>query len=128
MGTNYELRTNPCPHCGRTDAPLHIGKSTWKGDAGLAFIFQGGTWPCSTAEMRCWEDWKALILTTGAAVFDEYGERCDAAEFVAKVENTSQTARRAVADEQADAWDTIHMTGLEWVDRDGFWFTEVEFR
>lgn len=28
MGTNYYLKQNTCPHCGRGDEPLHIGKSS----------------------------------------------------------------------------------------------------
>ena len=27
MGTNYYLKIDPCPHCGRSDKRLHIGKS-----------------------------------------------------------------------------------------------------
>lgn len=28
MGTNYDLHTDACPHCGRSDHPRHVGKSS----------------------------------------------------------------------------------------------------
>lgn len=64
MGTNYYLRTDPCPHCGRSDEELHIGKSS----AGWCFSLH--VMPEDGIDgLEAWEQrWK-----TGR-IFNEYRE------------------------------------------------------
>jgi hypothetical protein len=74
MGTNYHLHKDACPHCGRSDPPLHIGKQS----AGWRFIFRGDLGPQSFAE------WK-LLLAEGRILGDD-DEPVPLEEFVAMVE------------------------------------------
>ncbi len=64
MGTNYYLHRNVCPHCGRGDDPLHIGKSS----AGWCFSLH--VIPESNIhDLDGWErEWLLGVIE------DEYGE------------------------------------------------------
>lgn len=64
MGTNYYLHRNICPHCGRADEELHIGKSS----AGWCFSLH------VTDEITSLDDWKKLFAEEGAVIKDEYGD------------------------------------------------------
>lgn len=75
MGTNYYLHRNACPHCGRGDEPLHIGKSS-------------GGW-CFTLHVDPeipvgdLSDWRALWAT--GVIKDEYGAVVTVAEMEATI-------------------------------------------
>lgn len=66
MGTNYYLHENACPHCGRGDEPLHIGKSS----AGWVFALHVDQWQ----EIDSLEDWEARWARPGSVIKDEYGD------------------------------------------------------
>lgn len=65
MSANYYLHQNECPHCGRTDAPLHIGKSS----AGWHFMLR--VYP--DKGITTLEDWTTLFHGDGF-ILDEYGQ------------------------------------------------------
>jgi len=64
MGTNYYLKVDPCPHCGRSDERLHIGKSSAGWCFSLHVIPEDG--------INDLDDWRKL-WTTGI-IETEYGE------------------------------------------------------
>jgi hypothetical protein len=65
MGTNFYLHKNACQHCGRSDEPLHIGKSSVGWVFGLHVIPEDGI-----ADLA---DWERLWSESGAIIKDEYG-------------------------------------------------------
>lgn len=73
MGTNYYLETPACPHCGRGDRPLHIGKSSGGWCFGLHVIPEQG--------LSSLEDWRARWGAEGTTIRDEYGQEVTAAEM-----------------------------------------------
>jgi len=74
MGTNYYLRLNICPDCGRYDS-IHIGKSS----SGWRFLFRGypdtGDTPLNeiTSIIHNVRDWQEV--TPRGEIWDEYGTR-----------------------------------------------------
>ena len=73
MGTNYYLYGPECPHCLRSDPPLHIGKSSagWFFSLRVSRRLDDG-YPISLEEWR--ERWGA----PGVFILDEYGGPVDA--------------------------------------------------
>lgn len=65
MGTNYYLHSDPCPHCGRSDEPVHIGKSS----CGWCFSLH------VTNDIHSLDDWMKVWAKPGRFILDEYGER-----------------------------------------------------
>lgn len=62
MGMNYYVKQAICPHCGRSDPPVHIGKLSF----GWRFLFATAAgWPDSR------EGWRERLQ--GAAIVDEDG-------------------------------------------------------
>lgn len=86
MGTNYYLRLNICPHCGRYDA-VHIGKSS----SGWRFTFRGypdtADTPLSdiTSIVHSVEDWMKVM--EDGEIWDEYGTRTPIEMFWGMVES-----------------------------------------
>lgn len=68
MGTNYYLLLNPCPHCGKADDRLHIGKSS----VGWCFTLHVG-YVSDKDYVSDLPDWEALFDRAGSAIEDEYG-------------------------------------------------------
>lgn len=66
MGTNYYATLPPCPHCGRTDERVHIGKSS----AGWCFSLQTHT----SLGINTLDDWKRYLADK--VITDEYGVNC----------------------------------------------------
>jgi hypothetical protein len=66
MGTNYYLEPPPCPHCGRGDEPLHIGKSS----AGWCFSLR--VYP--EKGINDLPDWEKLFADPNLKIKDEYGD------------------------------------------------------
>jgi hypothetical protein len=74
MGTNYYLRENICEHCGRSDEPTHIGKSS----AGWCFALH--VYP--DQGIHDLPDWESRWATAPHAVIkDEYGRELSADEM-----------------------------------------------
>jgi len=64
MGTNYYMETEPCPHCGRSDEPVHIGKSS----AGWCFALHVHP----ERNINSLADWQAEWAKPGVRIVDEY--------------------------------------------------------
>lgn len=64
MGTNYYLHTEPCEHCGRTDPPLHIGKSSGSWCFALHVIPERG--------LNSLLDWELEWTKSDKRIRDEY--------------------------------------------------------
>ncbi len=77
MGTNYYARLDACPHCGRSDDELHIGKSS----GGWTFSFR------AHENIRSWRDWQEFLAKPNVRIFDEYGEEKTVTEFTQLVES-----------------------------------------
>lgn len=77
MGTNYYAYRNTCPHCGRSDAPMHLGKSS----AGWPFLFQGDR----DEDLKDWPTWKAWLMASGAEIRTEYGDVVSVDDLEAKI-------------------------------------------
>jgi hypothetical protein len=63
MGTNYYLKLDVCPHCGRERERIHIGKSS----AGWCFALHVDP----ERGLHDLEDWKALWSSYQAFIVDE---------------------------------------------------------
>lgn len=66
MGTNYYAHKPACPHCGRGDDPLHIGKSSG------GWCFALNTHP--EEGINSWPDWLDYFDTENVEILDEYGD------------------------------------------------------
>ena len=72
MGTNYYVALDVCPHCGRGEDSLHIGKSS------AGWVFSLNTHP--EHGIKSLEGWQNFLR--GKMVFDEYGSRVTLAELL----------------------------------------------
>lgn len=79
MGTNYYLHGKECPCCGRTDEPLHIGKSS----AGWHFALH----IIPEMKINSLEDWIALWESDEYHIENEYGKRIEADEMIDIITN-----------------------------------------
>ncbi len=75
MGMNYYLVPNCCVHCGRGDAPIHIGKSS----AGWCFSLH------VTDEYESLEYWILQFNSEGAKIVDEQGGIFTPNEMIRKI-------------------------------------------
>lgn len=66
MGTNYYLRSKPCPCCGHSKEERHIGKSSF------GWCFALHVYPADGIEN--WEKWQTLIEGEGVVIVNEYEE------------------------------------------------------
>lgn len=66
-----------CPHCGRSDPPEHVGKSSY----GWSFSFQTGE-----GMPRSWAEWKQRLA--GERIEDEYGSTVSLSDLETIVEET----------------------------------------
>lgn len=73
MGTNYYLHSEVCPACGRSDEPLHIGKSS----AGWCFSLH------VTDEITSLDDWRKEWSKPGRVIRNEYGADVSAGDMEA---------------------------------------------
>jgi hypothetical protein len=67
MGTNYYLHENICKYCGRSDKPLHIGKSS----AGWHFMLH----VIPQYDIHSLDDWRNRFLQWGGQIRSENGEK-----------------------------------------------------
>lgn len=91
MGTNYYVAMEACPHCGRGDDRLHIGKSS----AGWEFLFA----PYPENGLTSWRAWKTFLKNR--PIVDEYGQPIDLYDLECLIEAkrggyTSRTAPASV--------------------------------
>lgn len=77
MGTNYYLRMNICPHCGRYDE-VHLGKSS----GGWRFMFHGYRDKDDPIKLTNLVNLFKILNTEGIRIFDEYGEEETRQEFL----------------------------------------------
>ena len=63
MGTNYYVKRESCPHCGRGDGDLHIGKSSGGWTFALHVYPEDG--------INTLDDWKPILKSH--EIRDEYG-------------------------------------------------------
>lgn len=85
MGTNYYLQRDICPHCGRSDERLHIGKSS----AGWCFSLHVDP----DEGINCLSDWQALWSTPNAKIVDEYGQEHSPDELLETISNRAWPKR-----------------------------------
>ncbi len=69
MGTNYYVETDKCPHCGRSDERVHIGKSS----AGWCFSLNTHRTPVDDYDIQTLNDWRSFW--EGKIIVDEYGDQ-----------------------------------------------------
>lgn len=75
MGTNYYWHKAPkCDCCGREDAPLHIGKSSY------GWCFSLHVHPGDGIHNL--DDWKAVLAQKGSYIRDEYGDLIESGELL----------------------------------------------
>ena len=82
MGTNYYLKSPPCPHCGKAEEPLHIGKSS----AGWCFSLH----VIPEAGINSLDDWLNLFTIGSMKIYDEYDTQISKAEMVDVITNISR--------------------------------------
>lgn len=73
MGTNYYHHGKVCDHCGRGDAPRHIGKSSG------GWCFSLHVYP--NDGIKDLPDWEKLFGKRGTLIKDEYGRVIPAREM-----------------------------------------------
>ncbi len=81
MGTNYYLHRDCCPHCGRGDDRLHIGRSS----AGWCFALHVD----HEEGINSLDDWKAIWSLPNAKIIDEYGRQHTPEEMLATITERS---------------------------------------
>lgn len=124
MGTNYYARLNHCACCGRYDE-THVCKSlrSFRG------YRRDPAWPddpdpVPVGVVESWQDWKRVLTSTDARIWDEYGREHDKAEFIASIDATSPEHRGSQY-----RWLIEHGYTLDrdWLDPEGFDFHDGEF-
>lgn len=73
MGTNYYLKIDPCPHCGRCDEEWHIGKSS----GGWCFTLH----VIPERNINTLDDWRREWSQPNRAIKGESGEAVTIAEM-----------------------------------------------
>jgi len=117
MGTNYYATCNRCPHCGRTDDRLHIGKSS----AGWTFTFQavpaGESW--DGKRIASYGRWLEVLAQPGVEIRDQHGKACSLEDFKRMVDRKKDGKKHA---EAMAAFKSEHC-----LDDDGHSFSVREF-
>ena len=97
MGTNYYWHEKPpCPCCGATEEPLHIGKSSWGWCFSLHVDRHLG--------IKTLEDWIERFNREGSHIRDEYGGTVEVDEMMRVI---TQRGKPAPTD-----WERIVQVGL----------------
>jgi hypothetical protein len=94
MGTNYYQKSEPCPHCGKADEPLHIGKSS----AGWAFQLH----VIPERGINGLTDWEKQWAKDGTWIENEYGDRMSKQAMFETI-----TSRRVVLRSTVDGFHCI---------------------
>lgn len=88
MGENYYLHFEHCPHCGRSDDPLHIGKSSGGWCFSLHVIPEMGL-----TSLEAW----GRMLDVGT-IRDEYNKMLTKDELLKKITGRGDGLRRHTID------------------------------
>ena len=115
MGTNYYIKPDECEHCGRSDEPIHIGKSS----IGWQFLFKA--YPDEHYECEhvggpivSAADWRKRLMRPNTVIVDEY-DRPESVEcFWVFVTNKQQE------DPPASHPDYPEWRDFEYTDPEGF--------
>lgn len=99
MGTNYYLRYNYCPNCGRYEEK-HLGKSS----GGWRFLFQ------INEEVHNFEEFKTFI--TKGEIYDSYEKPCTAEELLKLIDDKQKDVKNKITP------DSINIDGYTFVDYD----------
>jgi len=91
MSTDYYLLKNVCPHCGKPEKEMQIGRSSSGWCFGLRVIPQIG--------VNTLEDWIKLFNDPDNRIKSEYGVQLDAQSMVEII-----TERRSRSGEKPDWW------------------------
>lgn len=83
MSTNYYIKINECPHCGRCEELIHIGKRS----CGWPFTFHG----YETKGVVDVESWKEFIKNKH--IIDEYDQNISYEEMLEIVDDTYENAK-----------------------------------
>ena len=75
MGTNYYVKREVCPHCGRGDGDLHVGKSS----GGWTFALH--VYPDDN--INTLDDWKPILERS--EIRDEYGRSVSYPDLLAVI-------------------------------------------
>ena len=124
MGTNFYLHRPSCPHCKRTDPPIHIGKSS----VGWTFIFRGYETDSplggSLVSFAAWRGALAIELKEGATIQEDYGREISLTDFNMLVERLQDAPNKTAAYMRASYPNT---RDRYWVDEAGYSFSDEEF-
>jgi hypothetical protein len=96
MGTNYYAATDRCPHCGRADEKLHIGKSSF----GWAFLFRAHL-DYAPRPLTSWAAWRELLAQPGTVITNEYDEVVALEDFESMVDG-KRGLKKSSLDETLD--------------------------
>ena len=101
MGTNYYLQKDKCQHCGRSDEPLHIGKSSYGWHFSLHIIPEHN--------INTLDDWIMKWSEPNTSIVDEYGEIVKPSDMLDTIINRSMPDRNfEEAPYGYDSWDDFH--------------------
>ena len=90
MGTNYYLKGGKCPHCGRFDTELHIGKSSG------GWCFSLHVYP--DEGINTLEDWKRQFEKPDQVILNEYGDEIPAVAMLEEITNRENKKGRQWTD------------------------------
>lgn len=92
MGTNYYLEFDRCPHCGRPQQRIHLGKNS----CGCKFLFQKSEF------IKNFEDFKKMIKQ--GTIVDEYDRVISEQEMLEIIEESQGDLADTLA-ENIDGYD-----------------------
>lgn len=115
MGTNFYYRETKPRRLGWDVEEKHIGKQS----SGWQFNFRAHKGEDGKIEIGSWQQWKEILTRAKAgAIFDEYGKRWSAAEFIAMVEESRPAKNHG---------DYVGYADGTWNDPEGWSFCLTEF-
>lgn len=86
MGTNYYWHRDSCAHCGRSDEPVHIGKSSGGWCFGLHVAEPGSVVTVGSVELpHDLNGWRILFDMPGSKIVNEYGEEITAERMLVEI-------------------------------------------
>ena len=102
VGTNYYLKKNPCPHCGRAEEEVHIGKSSGGWCFALHVYPEDG--------INDMADWLPLLTSDKNSIRDEYGQDIHSGEMLCIIrERETSEAKFESKPYGYDSWTDFHV-------------------
>lgn len=114
MGTNYYAYTDMCPHCGRGDEGLHIGKDSY----GWTFSWHALSEVMDGVEVKSCREWYEFLERDGVTIKSEYGDVISLDDFRKLVDG-----KRSEKHNQTKEYPDNYC----WLDSDGCSFSSHEF-